>query len=122
MLCLVHIVESGIVCTKPQAGRDGPRASMLDQLISTRNPVFRSQNLNDNAADAKSRSAALSPKRIYAFWEAVGGENAALKYAQGFCVAALRPTPPLYTNRRVVALTRQSAHQGPQPRSGECVD
>lgn len=102
VFCLVHIVESGTVCTNPQAGRDGHRASMFDQLISIRNPVFRSQNLNDNAADAKSRSPARSANRIYAFWEAVGGGNCStekLNYAQGFCVAELRPPPPLYTNR-----------------------
>lgn len=67
--------HSGIFCTNPHAHC----ASMFDQLISIRNPVFRSQNLNDNAADAKSRSPALSANRIYAFWEAVGGKIAALK-------------------------------------------
>lgn len=102
MFCLVHFVESGIFCTNPQTGRDGHHASMFDQLISIWNPVFRSQNLNDDAADAKSRSPALSANRIYAFWEAVGGRNCSteeLKYAQGFCVAEPRPPPPLYTNR-----------------------
>lgn len=75
---------------------------MFERLISIPNPLFRSQNLNDNAADAKSRSAALSANRIYAFWEAVRGENCSteeLKRAQGFCVAELRPAPPSDTNR-----------------------
>lgn len=90
---------------QPTSWRDAHHARMFDQLISIPNPVFRSQNLNENAADAESRSPALSANRIYAFWEAVGwgaGGNCStekLKYAQGFCVAELRPPPPLCTNR-----------------------
>ena len=79
MSCLLHIVESGFVYANPQARKASHRASMFDQLISIRNPAFRSQNLNDNAADEKNRLAAPSTTRIYAFWEAVGGEIAALK-------------------------------------------
>lgn len=81
---------------QPTSLRDAHHASMFDQLISILNPVFRSQNLNENAADAESRSAALSANRIW------GGGNCStekLKYAQGFCVAGLRPPPPLCTNR-----------------------
>lgn len=76
---LLAIVESGVVCANPQARKASHCASMFDQVISIRNPAFRSQNLNDNATDEKNRSPALSKTRIYAFWEAVGGQIAALK-------------------------------------------
>lgn len=76
---VLHIVESGIAWTNPQARKASRRASMFDRVISIRNPAFRSQNLNDNATDEKNRSPAHSTTRIYAFWEAVGGQIAALK-------------------------------------------
>lgn len=121
---LVHVVESGIVCTNPQSGRDGHRASVFDQLISIRNPVFRSQNLNDNAADAKSRSPALSANRIYAFWEAVGEGNCStekLKCPRFLCGRAVASTAPVHKQM----WSRSAGNQpipGPQPHSAECVD
>lgn len=123
MFCLVRFVESGIFCTNPQTGRDGHHASVFDQLISIWNPVFRSQNLNDNAADAESRSPALSANRIYAFWKLSGGEIAALKSwnMPKVFVWRSRGLHRPCTQTDVVTLTRQSARsRTTAPQRGMC--
>lgn len=112
--CLLH-VESGIVCANPQARKASHCASMFDQVISIRNSAFRSQNLNDNATDEKNRSPAHSETRIYAFWEAVGGQIAALKswnMPKVFVWQSCGLHHPC-TQTDVVALTRQSACSRP---------
>lgn len=64
---------------KPQARKASHCANMFDRVISIQNPAFRSQNLSDNTTDEKNRSPAHSTACIYAFWETVGGQIAALK-------------------------------------------
>lgn len=123
MCCLLHIVESGIVCVNPQARKASHRASMFDRVISIRNPAFRSQNLNDNATDEKNRSPAHSTVRIYAFWEAVGGQIAALKswnMPKVFVWQSCGLHRPC-TQTDVVPLNRQSACSRPAaPQHGMC--
>lgn len=112
--CLLH-VESGIVCANPQARKASHCASMFDQVISIRNSAFRSQNLNDNATDEKNKSPAHSETRIYAFWEAFGGQIAALKswnMPKVFVWQSCGLHHPC-TQTDVVALTRQSACSRP---------
>lgn len=122
---LLHIVEPGIFCVKPQARKASRRANMFDWVISIRNPAFRSQNLNDNATDEKNRSPAHSTARIYAFWEAVGGQIAALKswnMPKVFVLQSCGPTPPMYTNRCGPAHQAAGLLGAPQHHGSECVD
>lgn len=96
---------------------------MFDRVISIRNPAFRSQNLNDNATDEKNRSPAHSTAHIYAFWEAVGGQIAALKswnMPKVFVWQSCGLHRPC-TQTDVVPLTRQSACSRPtDPQHGMC--
>lgn len=115
MCRVLHVAESGMVCANPQVRKASQCGSMFDQVISIRNPAFRSQNLDDNAADEKNSSPAQSPTCIYAFWEAVGGQIAALKswnmpkaFVQQSC-GLHRPC----TQTDAVALSRQSACSRP---------
>lgn len=96
---------------------------MFDRVISIQNPAFRSQNLNDNATDEKNRSPAHSTACIYAFWEAVGGQIAALKswnMPKVFVWQSCGVHRPC-AQTDVVHLARQSACSRPTaPLSGMC--